>query len=88
MLACAAGPLGSFVAGVVCLISVIRWLMPHYLASVWFVAGRESILCGDCRYAAAAGGLVWLEKRPQLAIDTLLELWRTVPCRWAWWSLV
>ncbi len=44
--------------------------MPHYLGRVWFVAGRESILCGDCRYALLAGGLVWLEKRPQLAIDT------------------
>ncbi len=88
MLACAAGPLGSFVVWRRCLISVIRWLMPHYLASRLVFAGRESILCGDCSYAAAGGRLVWLEKRPQLAIDTLLGIMATVPCRWAWWSLV
>ncbi len=42
--------------------------MPHTWRRVWFVAGRESILCGDCSTLLLAGGLVWLEKRPQLAI--------------------
>jgi zinc transport system permease protein len=32
-----------------------------------------------------AGGLVWLEKRPHLALDTCWALWRTARCRWAWW---
>ncbi len=32
-----------------------------------------------------AGGLVWLEKRPHLAIDTLLGIMATARCPRGWW---
>ncbi|CAI6173572.1 hypothetical protein DJICPGNB_07565 [Escherichia coli] len=69
MLACAAGPLGSFVV----------WRRMSYFgdtlahASLLGVAFGllldESILCGDCSYAAA-GGRSGMEKRPQLERST------------------
>ena len=54
MLACAAGPLGSFV--VWRRMSYFGDTLAHASSAgrgVWFVTGREPILCGDCRHAAA-----------------------------------
>src|SRR5699024_8726999 len=75
MLACAAGPLGSFVV----------WRRMSYFGDTLAHASLLGVAFGllldvNPFYAVIAvtlllaGGLVWLEKRPQLAIDTLLGI--------------
>ena len=74
LLAGTAGPLGSFVV----------WRRMSYFGDtrarlaagrrLWPAAGHQSLLCGDRHYAAAGSGLVWLERRPQLSVDTLLGI--------------
>ncbi len=87
MLACAAGPLGSFVV----------WRRMSYFGDTLAHASLLGVAFGllldvNPFYAVIAvtlllaGGLVWLEKRPQLAIDTLLELWLIAPFLLGWWS--
>ena len=75
MLACAAGPLGSFVV----------WRRMSYFGDTLAHASLLGVAFGlllnvNPFYAVIAvtlllaGGLVWLEKRPHLAIDTLLGI--------------
>ena len=74
LLAGTAGPLGSFVV----------WRRMSYFGDtgarlaagrrLWPAAGHQSLLCGDRHYAAAGSGPVWLERRPQLSVDTLLGI--------------
>ena len=60
MLACAAGPLGSFVV----------WRRMSYFGDTL----AHASLLGVAFALLLAGGLVWLEKRPHLAVDTLLGI--------------
>ena len=75
MLACAAGPLGSFVV----------WRRMSYFGDTLAHASLLGVAFGlllnvNPFYAVIAvtlllaGGLVWLEKRPHLAVDTLLGI--------------
>ena len=75
MLACAAGPLGSFVV----------WRRMSYFGDTLAHASLLGVAFGllldvNPFYAVIvvtlllAAGLVWLEKRPHLAIDTLLGI--------------
>ncbi|VFS58508.1 High-affinity zinc uptake system membrane protein znuB [Raoultella planticola] len=75
MLACAAGPLGSFVV----------WRRMSYFGDTLAHASLLGVAFGlllnvNPFYAVIAvtlmlaGGLVWLEKRPHLALDTLLGI--------------
>ncbi len=87
MLACAAGPLGSFVV----------WRRMSYFGDTLAHASLLGVAFGllldvNPFYAVIvvtlllAAGLVWLEKRPHRPLIPCSALWRTAPCRWArWW---
>lgn len=87
MLACAAGPLGSFVV----------WRRMSYFGDTLAHASLLGVAFGllldvNPFYAVIAvtlllaGGLVWLEKRLTLRSIPYWALWRIVHCRWGWLS--
>jgi zinc transport system permease protein len=86
MLACAAGPLGSFVV----------WRRMSYFGDTLAHASLLGVAFGllldvNPFYAVIvvtlllAAGLVWLENALTSPLIRCLALWRTVRCRWAWW---
>lgn len=86
MLACAAGPLGSFVV----------WRRMSYFGDTLAHASLLGVAFGllldvNPFYAVIvvtlllAAGLVWLENVLIWQLIPCSALWRTAPCRWAWW---
>lgn len=86
MLACAAGPLGSFVV----------WRRMSYFGDTLAHASLLGVAFGllldvNPFYAVIvvtlllAAGLVWLENALTWQLIPCSALWRTAPCRWAWW---